>query len=207
MASSRASHPSSCFGSLQVQGTGATIIVATVDLILLLRIWILCERSRRALYFLLPLITVEFATMLCITTITINHLTEFVHVGFIHGCYALAVPKYFAVYPVPSFIVVLHICYHRIQASDSPEYQDTQSIALVFLRDGVLWFLVVVLINPPQIALWGWGRPTLTQVLMMPSLAAYSVVGGRVLLNMMEIAAAEVILSEDEPRPVLEDEL
>ncbi|KAJ6517423.1 hypothetical protein C8R47DRAFT_1087248 [Mycena vitilis] len=93
------------------------------------------------------------------------------------------------------------------------------------------------------IALWGWGRPTLTQVLMMCVLAqfflplglsrpvqafpcvrslplfvscarlshfsrsAYSVVGGRVLLNMMEIAAAEAIISEDDPRPVLEDEL
>ncbi|KAJ7624316.1 hypothetical protein DFH06DRAFT_1481635 [Mycena polygramma] len=166
----------SCFISQQVQGIGATMVVGTVDIILLLRIWILCERSRRVFYVLLPMVTGEIAMMLCITILTVNSLTEFVHVGFVTGCYSPDVPKYFAAFPVPSlivsclmFCVTVRICYRRLASSHSA--CNTQSIVKVFLRDGVLWFLVVVLINPPQIVLWGWARPTLIQVLMMPSLA------------------------------------
>lgn len=184
----------SCFISQQVQGTGATIIVGTVDVILLLRIWILCQRSRWMLYTLLAMIIAEVTTMLSITTCTVNSLTEYVHVGFIRGCYSSnELPKYFAIFPVPSlvvsssmFYVTLRTCHRRITASRP---YNTQEIAVRFLRDGVLWFLAVVLVNPPQIALWAWGRPSLIQVLMMPSFAAYSIVGARVLLNMMEIAA------------------
>ncbi|KAJ7769455.1 hypothetical protein B0H16DRAFT_1517888 [Mycena metata] len=185
----------SCFISQQIQGTSATIIIGTVDFILLLRIWILCGRSDRISYVLLGLIIAEITAMLCITTLTVNNLTEFVHFDFITGCYSPNVPKYFAAYPVPSLIVsfsmfciTLRICLRRLAAS---RRFNTQSILVVFLRDGVVWFLVITLINPPQIGLWGWGRPTLIQVLMMPSLTAYSVIGGRVLLNMMEIATEE----------------
>ncbi|KAJ7152053.1 hypothetical protein C8R46DRAFT_1121860 [Mycena filopes] len=203
----------SCFISQQVQGTSATIIIGTVDLILLLRIWILCGRSRRIAYALLALVIAEITAMLCITTLTVNNLAEFVHFEFITGCYSPDVPKYFAAYPVPSLIVsfsmfciTLRICLRRIAASRA--LINTQSILVVFLRDGILWFLVVTLINPPQIGLWGWGRPTLIQVLMMPSLTAYSVIGGRVLLNMMEIATEglQSVDPEPEPRSVLDSQ-
>ncbi|KAJ6523834.1 hypothetical protein B0H19DRAFT_1276766 [Mycena capillaripes] len=187
---------SSCFRSQQVQGTSATIIIGTVDVILLLR----CNMDPlRAIATSVK--TAEFVVMLCITTTTVNNLTEFVHVGFVKGCYSPDVPKYFAAYPIPSlivsclmFCVTVRICYRRIAVS---RLYNTQSIAMVFLRDGVLWFLVIVLINPPQIALWGWGRPSLIQVLMMPSLAAYSIVGARVLLNMMAIAAGSDTVEDE----------
>ncbi|KAJ7331341.1 hypothetical protein DFH08DRAFT_881429 [Mycena albidolilacea] len=163
----------SCFISLQIQGTSASLIIMTCDVILLLRIWILCERSRRVLYVLLPMIIVEIVIMLCITTLTVDHLVEYVHAGFIKGCYSPDVPKYFAAFPVPSFIVscsmfcvTLRICIRRIAASRP--YNTAQNIATLFLRDGVLWFLVVTLINPPQIALWAWGRPALIQTRMRP---------------------------------------
>ncbi|KAJ7489627.1 hypothetical protein B0H11DRAFT_1059223 [Mycena galericulata] len=49
----------SCFIFQHIQGTGATIIVGTVDIILLLRVWILYERSTRMLYTLLAMIIGE----------------------------------------------------------------------------------------------------------------------------------------------------
>ncbi|KAJ7463874.1 hypothetical protein B0H11DRAFT_2240819 [Mycena galericulata] len=203
----------SCFISQQIQGTGATIIVGTVDIILLLRVWILYERSTRLMYTLLAMIIAEVTTMLSITTCAVNGLNEYVHVGFIVGCYAsqgldrafdlnskltswtisTEVPRYFSIFPVPSLIVsfsmfclTVHNCQRRIAVS-RPYH--THSIVVVFLRDGVLWFLAVVVVNPPQIFMWAFGRASLIQLLMMPSFAAYSVVGARVLLNMMEIAA------------------
>ncbi|KAJ6571365.1 hypothetical protein B0H19DRAFT_1255348 [Mycena capillaripes] len=193
--------PRSCFIIQQVQGVTATIVFTTVDVILLLRIWILCERSRRALYVLMVLIIVEVIVMLCITALTVSNVAAFVHVGYVKGCYALVVPKYFAAFPVPSlilscsmFCVTVRICHRRIAASRP---YDTQSIIVVFLRDGLMWFLVVVLTNPPQIALWGWGRPSLIQVLMMPSFAAYSIIGARVLLNMMQITAEGATIEDE----------
>ncbi|KAJ7456220.1 hypothetical protein FB451DRAFT_1277252 [Mycena latifolia] len=157
----------------KVEGTGATIIIGTVDVILLIRIWILCSRSRRIMYVLVAMMIGRRDSS----------------ISFITGCYGLRVPRYFSVYPVPSLVVSLSMfiitarnCYRRIIVSRP---YNTQSIAVIFLRDGVLWFLVVALIHPPQIGLWGWGRPTLIQVLMI----AYLTVGARVLLNMMEIVA------------------
>ncbi|KAJ7436792.1 hypothetical protein B0H11DRAFT_2206898 [Mycena galericulata] len=233
----------------QIQGTGATIIVGTVDIILLLRVWILYERSTRMLYTLLamiigereilsaqPLVRVltipvlvkaEVATMLYISISTVNNLTEYVHVGFIGGCYAsqgadrafdsngdnfldhlCRSSQIFPIFPVPSLLVsfsmlclTIHNCQRRITVSRS---YHTHSIAVVFLRDGVLWFLAVYIpwqsSTPPQIFLWALGRASLFQVLMMPSFATYSVVGARVLLNMMEIAAERPVQTGLKPR-------
>ncbi|KAJ6460613.1 hypothetical protein C8R45DRAFT_1109022 [Mycena sanguinolenta] len=174
--------------SNEVQGTCATIIVGVVDVILLLRIWILCDRSRRIMYVLLVMIIVEFGVMLGIITATVNSNL------FMWGCYAHGtVPSYFSVFPIPSFIVsssmfivTIQNCRRRIAVSRP---YNTHSIAVVFLRDGVLWFLVSALLGPPQIALFAWGRPTLLQLLMLPSFAGFSIIGARVLLNMMEVAA------------------
>ncbi|KAF7377311.1 hypothetical protein MSAN_00151600 [Mycena sanguinolenta] len=143
---------------------------------------------------LLVMIIVEFGIMLGIITATVNSVREFVHVGFIKGCYAQGtVPSYFSVFPIPSFIVSISMfivtvqnCRRRIAVSRP---YNTHSIAMVFLRDGVLWFLVSALLAPPQIVLFAWGRPTLIQVLMLPSFAGFSIIGARVLLNMMEVAA------------------
>ncbi|KAJ7484827.1 hypothetical protein B0H11DRAFT_1162076 [Mycena galericulata] len=162
----------SCFISQQIQGTGATIIVGTVDIILLLRVWILYERSTRLMYTLLAMIIAEVTTMLSITTCAVNGLNEYVHVGFIVGCYASQeVPRYFSIFPVPSLIVsfsmfclTVHNCQRRIAVSRS---YHTHSIVVVFLRDGVLWLLAVVVVNPPQIFMWAFGRASLIQLLMM----------------------------------------
>ncbi|KAJ7489771.1 hypothetical protein B0H11DRAFT_2012362 [Mycena galericulata] len=84
------------------------------------------------------------------------------------------------------FIVTVRNCLRRIAVSRP---YSTHSIAMVFLRDGVLWFLISALLAPPQIALFARGRPTLIQLLMLPSFAGFSIIGARVLLNMMEVAA------------------
>ncbi|KAJ7121569.1 hypothetical protein C8R44DRAFT_786470 [Mycena epipterygia] len=161
---------SRCFIYQRVQGTSATIIIGTVDIILLLRVWILCERSRRIMYVLLGMITEKLCSRicqlnrcrLCVTTIAVDTLT---------GCYAQDVPRYFSVFPIPSFIVscsmffvTVRNCIRRIAVSRP---YITHSIAMVFLRDGIVWFLVISLLAPPQIALWAWGRQTLIQLLMM----------------------------------------
>ncbi|KAJ6517473.1 hypothetical protein C8R47DRAFT_1205692 [Mycena vitilis] len=74
----------SCFISQQVQGIGATVVIGTVDIILLLR-WNLDFMREITQSSLCALANghceVEIAIMLCITILTVNNLTEFVHVG------------------------------------------------------------------------------------------------------------------------------
>ncbi|KAJ7676174.1 hypothetical protein B0H17DRAFT_1140038 [Mycena rosella] len=109
----------SCFMIDQIQGISATIIVGTVDIILLLRIWILSERSRRIFGVLLLMIigkspaSAEFAHW--------SHFTLTSRDDRNASCPNICVP---------------------VQLNDPvlPGYVHFG----VFLRDGVFWFLVVV---------------------------------------------------------------
>ncbi|KAJ7192427.1 hypothetical protein GGX14DRAFT_578147 [Mycena pura] len=109
----------------------------------------------------------------------------------------LAVPKLFTVYPVPSllvtftmFVMTVYNCKTRL-GSDVPS-RYSMPLVILFLRDGIYWFLAVVAVNPPQIILWSVARATLTELLVIspanrsPSIVVYSIIGSRVLLNILE---------------------
>ncbi|KAJ7306291.1 hypothetical protein DFH08DRAFT_824741 [Mycena albidolilacea] len=163
--------------SNEMQGTSATLIISVVDIILFLRIWILCDRSRRIMWARFrskwthdydSMHQVEFGVMLGIITATVNSVRDL----------SRAATRKSHPHPTPlalifearspqscsMFIVTVQNCRRRIAVSRP---YSTHSIAMVFLRDGVLWFLVAALLAPPQIALFAWGRPTLLQVLML----------------------------------------
>ncbi|KAJ7624842.1 hypothetical protein FB45DRAFT_87634 [Roridomyces roridus] len=209
----------------QFEGVSSTLVVLTVDIILLLRVWILFDKSPRLLYLMIPLILVEIGVM-CVYRARrfklLNHWQVFYR--YIHdkkggqicprwvcshllplwryqqcgrpqlpGCYSLNVPRFFFLYPIPSllmtstmFIMTLYNCKKRLQDVVSTSRNNMRFVNL-FLRDGIFWFLAVVAVNPPQIILWAIGRPTLTELLIVPSIAVYSIIGSRVLLNIMEI--------------------
>jgi len=176
----------------QFEGVSSTLIIATVDIILLLRVWILFGKSRRLLYCLVPLMFVEIGIMFFIATFTIMSADKYVHVGpFIPGCYSLTVPKFFTLYPIPSlvvtftmFVMTVYNCKQRLGLTFRS--RNAMPIVNLFLRDGIYWFLAVVAVNPPQILIWAVARPTLTELLIIPSIVVYSIIGSRVLLNLME---------------------
>ncbi|KAF7350171.1 hypothetical protein MVEN_01319600 [Mycena venus] len=159
----------------QFEGVSSTLIVATVDMILTLRVWILFGKSRRLLYFLVPLVTVEIAVMLFIAVFTINTADTYVHIGpFLPGCYSLTVPKFFTFYPVPSlvvtfimFVMTVNNCRTRLSVKFST--RNTMPIVNLFLRDGIYWFLAVVAVNPPQIIIWAIARPHAHRILPLLS--------------------------------------
>ncbi|KAJ7488115.1 hypothetical protein FB451DRAFT_1362647 [Mycena latifolia] len=122
----------------------------------------------------------------------------YVHIGpILPGCYSATVPKYLTWYPVPSLIVTfamfLMTVYHCTTLL-GPRFasRTTMPIVNLFLRDGIYWFFAVVAVNPPQIIIWAVARPTLAEVLIVPSIVVYSLIGSRVLLNIMEIMARRV---------------
>ncbi|KAJ7101375.1 hypothetical protein B0H15DRAFT_410140 [Mycena belliarum] len=181
----------------QFEGISATLVVATIDLILLMRVWVLFGKSRRLLYFLVPTMTAEIAMMLFIAIMSNNHANRNVHIGpILPGCYSTTVPRYIAFYPVPSLVVTsimslmtLYNCAKRL----APRWRGfSMPIVELFLRDGIYWFIAVLAINPPQLIIWAAARPTLTEVLIIPGSVVYSIIGSRVLLNIMEIMSCDV---------------
>ncbi|KAJ7738029.1 hypothetical protein B0H14DRAFT_3516172 [Mycena olivaceomarginata] len=175
------------------EGVSSTLIAATIDLILLMRVWILFGKSRRMMYFLVPLMIVEIVVMFFISIFTIMNADKYVHVGLIlPGCYSYTVPKLFTVYPVPSllvtftmFVMTVYNCKTRLGLDFSS--RNTMPLVNLFLRDGIYWFLAIVAVNPPQIILWSVARATLTELLVIPSIVVYSIIGSRVLLNILEL--------------------
>ncbi|KAJ7770018.1 hypothetical protein B0H16DRAFT_1715646 [Mycena metata] len=200
----------SCQIYTQFLGCSATFIVASVDAILLLRVWILFGKSRRLVYFLVPLMTAELGAMFFIAAYTIQHADQYVHAApervlFARGSKILhslsspvpgGSPSLF--YPKNAefkltlyktftmFVMTVHNCRVRLGATFRTR-NNTMPLVHLFLRDGIYWFLAVVAVNPPQIIIWAVARPTLTDLLIIPSIVVYSIIGSRVLLNIMEI--------------------
>ncbi|KAJ7235679.1 hypothetical protein C8J57DRAFT_1728520 [Mycena rebaudengoi] len=94
--------------------------------------------------------SVEIATMFFIINDTILKGSHYVHVGpLIKGCYSLTVPTIFVFYPVPSLIVtfsmfVMTLYNYRSRGGVSFTSCNTLSLADLFFRDGIYWFLAIV---------------------------------------------------------------
>ncbi|KAJ7866762.1 hypothetical protein B0H14DRAFT_2573198 [Mycena olivaceomarginata] len=102
-----------------------------------------------------------------------------------HTCQA--VPRYFTFYAVPyllmailMFSMTLYKCSEHLLAVRGQR----MPVITLFLRDGVFFFLTILLITIVELVIWHNGRPTLAQVPVM----LHAVVGARVLLNIKNLA-------------------
>ncbi|KAJ6610718.1 hypothetical protein B0H10DRAFT_2059279 [Mycena sp. CBHHK59/15] len=158
----------------------STLVVVTVDVILVLRVWILYGKSRALLYFLIPLIAGIFL-LFVVGTLSILPLGG---EHLIMGCYSLNVPCYLQFYAVPPFFtsflmfsMTLYTCGRTLL--DSHKAVKLPVITL-FLWDGVFWFLLIL------------GRPSLTEIMI----TICATVGARVLLNIKNLASSTTVNSE-----------
>ncbi|KAJ6577791.1 hypothetical protein B0H19DRAFT_1121388 [Mycena capillaripes] len=176
-----------CQAFLQVQGLAATIIVGTVDVVLLLRVYVLHGNSKKLLKFLIPLVLCEVVPMAIISILSDLPLKTFARVDPLLGCYALSVPRFLTFYTIPAlavssimFIMTLHKCGFVFMKS---QIASEMPVIRLFARDGIIWFIAVLLITSTDIILWAAGRPTLAEVNIAMSCALYSIIASRVLLN------------------------
>jgi hypothetical protein len=85
----------------------ATVIVGTVDIVLLLRVYVLYQKSKKILSFLIPLVCCEVITMVFISVFSDLPSKTFVRFGnTLNGCYALSVPSLLTFYPTPALAAV-----------------------------------------------------------------------------------------------------
>ncbi|KAJ6612842.1 hypothetical protein B0H10DRAFT_273619 [Mycena sp. CBHHK59/15] len=194
--SSAPSNPTPCIKFFQVEAGTSTVILATVDFVLVLRVWILYEKKRQLLYLLVPMIGLEIATMAVVSHFTIASVTDYWDIRWpLRGCYPHAyVPRYFAFYSVPvlvvsmtMFLMTVYKCGKTLLAHGRTQ----MPIYNMFLRDGVFWFIAIFVTFIPEVIIWASARQSLAEVLIAPGLAVTSIIGSRVLLNIRGMKLAK----------------
>ncbi|KAJ7208252.1 hypothetical protein GGX14DRAFT_698027 [Mycena pura] len=201
-----------CLGWLKVQGVTSTVIIATVDFVLMLRyphapsrsagtvlkhfcsVWILYGRPRALIWLFAAMATAEVVTMIVVDFFAYAQMTEYVHLGpILTGCYAYNVPRFLTIYAaVPLFVTFIMFAmtlYKCITALRREAVDNVADIWELFLRDGIIWFLAVFLAACAALLIWVMRRETLKQLLVVPALVVYSTVASRTLLHIKEFMA------------------
>ncbi|KAJ7755914.1 hypothetical protein B0H16DRAFT_707945 [Mycena metata] len=117
---------------------------------------------------------------------------QYLHIGpILEGCYSLEVPRLFTFYAVPPFVtavIMFLMTLHKCGATCLSLGPGRTPIIALFLRDGVFWFLALVLVSVVEIVLWDRARPTLAQIPVVPAISLIAVIGARVVLNIKQIS-------------------
>ncbi|KAF7314131.1 hypothetical protein HMN09_00572200 [Mycena chlorophos] len=180
----------SCIKFFQGEAATSTLILATVDLILVLRVWLLYEKKRILLYLLFPMILLEILTMAVVAHYTIASVPEYWPLPFPStGCYPMGnVPRFFAFYSAPVLVVSLTmfaLTAYRCGSTLLAHWHGRAELPIytLFLRDGVFWFVAIFATFIPELVIWATARESLAELLIAPGIAISSIIGSRVLLN------------------------
>jgi len=182
-----------CIGWLKVQGITSTLVIATVDFVLMLRVWIIYGRPWLLIWLFAFLGLMEVSTMIVVDFVAYAQMTEYVHLGpILKGCYAYNVPRFLTTYAAAPLLVTfimfamtVYKCGTTLQRYEAGVMQMWK----LFLRDGVLWFLAVFAAAGAALLIWTMQRETLKQLLVVPALVVYSTVASRTLLNIRALVA------------------
>ncbi|KAJ7171477.1 hypothetical protein C8R46DRAFT_1217039 [Mycena filopes] len=138
----------------------------------------------------------EVVSMTIVDLFAFAQMREYVHLGsIIKGCYAYNVPRFLTLYAaVPLLVTFLMFAMTLYKCILTLYRADHRSMPFwrLFLRDGVVWFVLVFAAGGSELIIWTARRETLKQVLVVPALVVYSGVASRSLLNIKQIMAREV---------------
>ncbi|KAF8871175.1 hypothetical protein BD779DRAFT_1791659 [Infundibulicybe gibba] len=182
------------------EAVSGTVLVITIDVILAFRVWILYEKSRKLLLLLIGCLLVEFIAMAIIAIKAVSLTNTYIHLGSFFklvGCWptAGAAPHLFSFYSTPTMIVSFVMFLMTVYRCIFWNNQIGIPIFNLFLRDGVFWFLAILLVLLPEIATAALpqGSRALSLLMVMPTFAVYSLIGSRVLLNIKGLLAVSVV--------------
>ncbi|KAJ7166781.1 hypothetical protein C8R46DRAFT_1192107 [Mycena filopes] len=159
----------SCRSFIIAQGLASTLLFGSFDLLLMLRVWILYGKTRLMARILFPMLFVEMLSMIVILLLPETYLRGPV----LPGCYFTTSPMtgaHFAFYAFPPllvtfaiFVLTVYKCLKTIRRSKKVD----MPIVTLFLRDGIVWFIVVFFFYGSELIIWASARATLTQTLIM----------------------------------------
>ncbi|KAJ7301934.1 hypothetical protein DFH08DRAFT_906152 [Mycena albidolilacea] len=200
-----------CIRYLNSEAVSSTLILATVDFILVLRVWLLYEKARWLLYVLVPMIGCKGL----VSHYTIYTTKVFWPLSYVDslcrdcilrhcrwpltGCYPLGlVPRYFTFYSLPvlvvsmtMFILTVYKCGRTLLTHGRAR----MPIYNLFLRDGAFWFVAIFITFLPEIVIWAAARQSLAELMI----AVTSIIGSRVLLNIKRLKPPQTLPTTTAP--------
>ncbi|KAJ7274802.1 hypothetical protein C8J57DRAFT_236282 [Mycena rebaudengoi] len=180
---------------LKVQGSTSTVVIATVDLVLMVRVWILYGRRRWLVWLFIFMGIAEVVIMIVVDLFAYAEMTAYVRLGsLIKGCYAYNVPRFLTLYAAAPLLVTLImflLTLYKCGVTLHGNAHRVMPIWKLFLRDGVVWFLAVFAAGGSELIIWTSKRETLKQILVVPALVVYSTVASRAILNIKKIMSSE----------------
>ncbi|KAJ7776335.1 hypothetical protein B0H16DRAFT_1712710 [Mycena metata] len=183
-----------------VQGITSTIVIAAVDFVLMLRVWIMYGRPRLLIWLFAFLGLGEIVTMVTVDFFAYAEMKRYVHLGpILKGCYAYNVPRFLNIYaaaPLVVTFIMFGLTLFKCARTFRERAHQVMPVWRLFLRDGIVWFLAVFLAAGTALLLWTIGRETLKQLLVVPSLVVYSTVASRTLLNIKAIMAQDPLATD-----------
>jgi len=187
-----------CIRYFNTEAVYSTLILATVDFILVLRVWILYSKARWLLYVLVPMIGLEILTMALVSHYTIYTTKVFWPLSWpLTGCYPLGfVPRYFTFYSLPVLVVsstMFGLTVYKCGKTLLTHGRAQMPIYNLFLRDGVFWFVAIFITFIPEVVIWAAARQSLAELMIAPGLAVTSIIGSRVLLNIKRLAPPKTL--------------
>ncbi|KAF7329701.1 hypothetical protein MKEN_00233300 [Mycena kentingensis (nom. inval.)] len=204
-----------CRSFLITEAIASTLLFGSFDLMLMLRVWILYGRTRGMGYIFGSMLLVEVVSMSAIILRLESSIRQFIHLGpLLQGCYfssSIMATSRFAFYAIPPLLVTIlmfHLttrkCLASLRLHNIPirrglaltSWVDRPVITL-FLRDGIVWFVVVFAFYGAELVVWSVGRSTQMQVLIIPSLTLFSLISARVLLNTRALSMANKPPADD----------
>ncbi|KAJ7703901.1 hypothetical protein B0H17DRAFT_1326679 [Mycena rosella] len=215
------------------EGLVSTLLVASFDLMLVLRLvladqssrieidvdWVelqqgldIVRKTRWMAYILFPMLLAELVSMLAILLRPATYLSDFIHPGpVLPGCYFTSPVMrgpYFAFYAFPPILVTVTMLILTVYKCSKTLHEDkpfSMPLVTLFLRDGIVCFIVVFGVDGAQLLIWATSRATLTQVLILPCLVLYSLVASRVLLNIRSLSSLDYLDGDLELEKLLPD--
>jgi len=116
---------------------------------------------------------------------------RFVNLGFVvHGCFSSDLPRIMTVFAVPPLLtayVMFCLILYKCMANLRMGIRRRMPIISLFLRDGIVWFILVHSVMVATLVNWAVGRATLCQITEMPRLIAYSMLSSHALLNVKSV--------------------
>ncbi|KAF8880678.1 hypothetical protein BD779DRAFT_1074084 [Infundibulicybe gibba] len=163
-------------------------------------------RGRLIKLCLVILIVLEIAVMAAIGTRTVVTDPTYLHISgiLLPGCQRSSILYAYRFYALPAFIVAFIMFVMTIYRCGRTMWGNEIRLPVItlLLRDGVFWFLAILIILVPQITILSAGRKSFSQLLVLPSISAYSVVGSRVLLNVKSLLAATEVIGTNAGRTI-----
>ncbi|KAJ7694590.1 hypothetical protein B0H17DRAFT_1057258 [Mycena rosella] len=143
------------------EGLASTFLFGSFNLLLMLRVWILYGKTRRMAHILFPMLFCKWIDLLHFSRLT-DTLSSQVAVP-------VMVSSNFAFYAIPPlvvtfamFVMTIHKCLVTLRADKLAD----MPIITLFLRDGIVWFIVVFFFYGSELIIWASLRATLTHVLV-----------------------------------------